>query len=507
MSAAALALAACGGGDQKPQGQLPDNLASVIFERMVENGATMVLQDSSNYSFDKTTAHYGAEEIWSMGNYIAYGCYPKKDGDALVVMYSILQHFNSKATYFPPEVYYFNYRASEDSLYALTDKEYLVIDSTDFAAQNPFVCDFKNNLYYEFDSLGIVVKYANERGVPPIRYNWNGESFEKVPVGVDYKDGIFADIDWTEFNPELFRGGYFTLKDNGILKEVYDPNGDWVASLTINAEDKIEMVSFHSKMYKVGGLGMRDILDENATEWKDYIVVDNDNMVVSASRSIGKTNVSLEADINSRRITGVDLVLGDNKVASALFEVPADKPLDATGRAIWAKVQEMKVFSTREGVDFAGAEKNSVDFTTYELSMVWDYSEFNYHYCPQMAYFKMNDGNYKVYLVETLMYDEYDQVNLRYTPKKRELAKAYVYDGNALKECACDLPDPTAANLPSNTDAEYDPVGAYSFSENGVSVCYDEVYEDGTDAEGGEAGYTTADYVWTGNGWKDAPQE
>ncbi|MCQ2251620.1 MAG: hypothetical protein MJZ66_11010, partial [Bacteroidales bacterium] len=488
MGAAALALAACGGGEnQQNQGQLPDNLASVIFNRMVDDAATSLMMDSSMYSFGNTVAHFQGEDLCNLGNYIAYGCYPKKDGDVLVVRYSLVQHFNFKATYFPPEVSFFNYKASGDSLYALTDREYFVIDSADFVARNPFVCDFTNNLYYEFDSQGIVVRYIKERGVPPIRYNWNGESFVKVPVGVDYKDGIFADIDWTEFNPELFRGGYFTLKDNGILKEVYDPNGDWVASLTINAEDKIEMVSFHSKMYKVGGLGMRDILDENATEWKDYIVVDNDNMVVSASRSIGKTNVSLEADINSRRITGVDLVLGDNKVASALFEVPASEPLDATGRAIWSKVLEMKLFPTREGVEFRSAGSNWVGFSTYELSMVWDYSEFRYCYNPQMAYFKMNDGNYKVYLVETLIYDEYDQANLRYTAKERKLAKAFVYDGNALKECAFDLPDPTANNLPSNTDAEYDPVGAYSFSGNGVSVCYDEVYEDGTDAEGGEA--------------------
>ncbi|MCQ2194314.1 MAG: hypothetical protein MJZ28_05105 [Paludibacteraceae bacterium] len=61
--------------------------------------------------------------------------------------------------------------------------------------------------------------------------------------------------------------------------------------------------------------------------------------------------------------------------------------------------------------------------------------------------------------------------------------------------------------MPSNTEAKYDAVGTCSFGENGVSVCYDEMYEQGTDAEGGEVGYTMGSYVWTGDGRKEAPQE
>ncbi len=103
---------------------------------MVDDAATSLMMDSSMYSFGNTVAHFQGENLCSLGNYIVYGCYPKKDGDVLVVRYSLVQHFNFKATYYPPEVSYFNYKASGDSLYALTDREYFVIDSADFVARN-----------------------------------------------------------------------------------------------------------------------------------------------------------------------------------------------------------------------------------------------------------------------------------------------------------------------------------------------------------------------------------
>jgi len=525
LSAAAM-LASCGGGQTNSGNQQGDNTdttaqaecvqASVeklpeidskiiqkAFDKLIkDNMATQVLEDSDNYDFGTTFCHYTGENIAGArinseaGNYAALGCFAKPDGNILVVKYELIQHFNGHSFGEGPEVTYHSYDPKTDNFAEISKPDFIDIDSADFWLDNSFV-RYGNDIYFQFSKDAIILSLTNSEDIPGQTYKWNGTKFVKQPVDA----AIMAKAHTNDYQNSIPAQSFSPSKTEGNTGTVTDKDGKTEVIIHYNDNQNAKSINILSPKYWVDGTGVGEKIT-SVSEYTKISTGSDGNKIGVCEAEL--TTATFKAD-SKDIIKEIEVVFKNVKDAEDIFNVPDTCELDDTGRKILKLIAAKKPIDFYVDVMFLGATQNSATFETKSPSGEWDNSVYYQHDQISFGYYKMSDGKYIAYLHHILDYDEMNDKDLRYTKKDEYNKFAYIYDGNSVTETEFNLPN-NPNDMPSNY--ELDPVPVYSFGDKYVTVTYDcNVNIIDLEDMPKDQPSSSKDFDWTGNGWKECPQE
>lgn len=520
-------LASCGGSQQNSnsnnqendsngnsQAELNPASAEIIHKAfnklIVDHSATQRLETEGNYDFGNTFCNYNAEMVSGAraeqvaGNYTAMGCFQKKDGDVLVVKYELIQHWNGHSMGNEPEVTFFNYSPGSESFEEIKNQKFLVIDSADFWMDNDFV-RFGNEIYFTFNEESIMMNLTSTE-FPEQTYKWNGEKFVKQPV--DASEMASAHTDDSQIYIPV--SAFVPTQNDDKKGTVTDKKGNKEAELHYSDRSGIKSVSIYSPKYWVNGTGVgsniSDINKNRAPEDQYEISTGSDGCKI-ATRNFSENTAIMKAD-KSGKIKEIEIIYKNEKDAADMFNVPDNSEIDATGRKILKLIAAQKPFEIYGDVAYKGATTNTAIFSQESPSGEWDNTVFYEHQEIRFGYYKMTDGKYIAYIQYYLAYDEMDEKDLRYTPKKEYGKKAYIIDGENIKETQFNIPCPGVEDMPSSY--ELDPVPVYLFDEHTVTIKYDcnvNLFDIMDEYDGEDQPSSSRTYNWTGNGWQEDSQE
>lgn len=517
LTAAAIVLGSCGGGQQNNStvGSQQNNVAGAIsdnsselqpvaegvidnaFEALIrDNMPTGWMEDLEAYDFGNSFCLYTREDVrgarsnTEAGNYAALGCFPRKNGNVLVVRYVLVQHWNGHSMEEGPEISYFNYNPSDKEFTEISNPDFLTIDSTDFQLDNPFV-RYGNEIYFAFDEESILLNLTNGNGFPEQTYKWNGEKFVKQPLPAD----VMAKAHTNDFQ-NYIPASWFNCKDvKNRVGKVVDKNGKTEVEVTFSDRDGVKSIRILSPKYWVNNVGVG----------QPFSSLDPDDATISGQTAVSdyeSTVVTFKAS-KSGIIEEIEVVFKDEKDAADIFSVPDTSAIDATGRQILNLIASTTDLpsSIWEDVKFDSSTKNSALFYTEVASGEWDNSLYYERNEIRFGYYKMDDGNYIAYIYYFLADDEMNAKDLRYTKKKIHKKLAYVFDGKTVKETEFNIPFPDVKDMPS--DYELDPVPVLTFNENTVEIRYDsnvDLIDISEDYD--EQPSSSVTLKWIGNGWE-----
>lgn len=515
LSAAAIVLGSCGGGQQNNStvGSQQNNIVEAVsgnsnglkpvsadvihnaFEALIrDNMPTGWMEDEEAYDFGASLCHYVREEIsgarsnTEAGNYAALGCFPRSNGDVLVVRYVLVQHWNGHSMEEGPEVCYFNYNPTDKEFKEISNPDFLTIDSTDFQLENPFV-RYGNEIYFAFDEQSIMLNLTNGTGFPEQTYKWNGEKFVKQPLSADEMAKAH-----TNDHPNHIPASWFDCKNvKNRVGTVVDKNGKTEVEVSYSDRDGVKSIRIFTPKYWVDGVGVGQPLSSLDPE---YFKISGQTAVDEYEATVTTCKAN-----KSGIIEEIEVVFKNEKDAADLFSVADTAAIDQTGRQILNLIAANLPFEIWEDVIFESSTKNTALFYTESASGEWDNSVLYERNDIRFGYYQMQDGKYMAYLYYLLVDDEMNSKDLRYTKKELRQKRAFIFDGKSVKETEFNIPFPDVKDMPS--DYELDPVPVLTFNENSVEVRYDcnvdliDIMET-TDEQPG----TSVTLKWTGNGWE-----
>ena len=508
IASAALLLTSCGGSNVSqnsslstdsiaPLTPISDAFVSIMFDRVMNDQQTQMLENREWYEFSRTSCAYTGESLAYGGNFSSMGCYPMSDNRILVVRQDIIQHLNDNPLCQDPYFSFHIYDLSTDKLERLSDEQasgIFQIDTAFFEFDN-HAFSYDNFLYAEFCETGLTVRAIRYAKHPGLFYSWDGTRFveqlpDQKPLIVCYYNLSGFPTSAVDYGPE-YEADF--IKRKGNINIIKDKGKD--AFL-------VEYTSDFSKIKAITILSPRYAVDSVAVGM--WAMSANPNAL---QRSEDGKRLEFELDdkiitcpILDGKISEIHIEYTDAKSFAEYFKF-SDPGLCAQAQTILNLLVEINPFKLPDFknstlLESFGENHASICFDEDTDADYWD------QYQVDFAFYKTDGDKYKVYFVSTKVYDGYTEERYgNYGHKERFAMGAYIYDGKTLTPTECDLPKPSLDDIPTGED-EYDPVGLYEFAENHVSVLFSEAKGMLELEEDEERGAASINFYWTGHGWK-----